>query len=157
MSAPLQRHPASAPAAESVGHLPLVAEGESCLEILTDRLRSSPGIVAIEADFRDNTLTVRYQPAQVAPDDLNAIADEVGAVFAQRVTYCEQRHSEGACSECALRLGRIPAAAVSEFQVTADRQRVGLARRHAPADAAELKRPLAPAKPWGATLSATEQ
>ena len=157
MSVPLQS-PAPAPAeTEATGHLPLVADGESCLEILTDRLRSSPGIVAIEADFRDNTLTVRYQPAQVAPDDLNAIADEVGAVFAQRVTYCEQRHSEGACAECALRLGRIPAAAASEFLVTADRRRVGLARRHVPADAAELKRPLAPAKPWGATLSASEQ
>jgi Zn2+/Cd2+-exporting ATPase len=157
MSAPLQRPPLAPPEAEAPGHLPLVADGESCLEILTDRLRSSPGIVAIEADFRDNTLTVRYQPAQVAPDDLNAIADEVGAVFAQRVTYCQQRHSQGACSECALRLGRIPAAAASEFQVTADPRRVGLARRQAPADAAELKRPLAPAKPWGATLSATEQ
>jgi Zn2+/Cd2+-exporting ATPase len=157
MSAPLPR-PTTAPLeAENDGHLPLVAGGESCLEILTDRLRSSPGIVAIEADFRDSTLTVRYQPAQVAPDDLNAIADEVGALFAQRVTYCERRHSEGACEECALRLGRIPAAAASEFQVTADRRRVGLARRHAPADAAELKRPLAAGKPWGATLSASEQ
>ena len=91
--------------------MPLVAGGESCLEILADRLRSSPGIVAIEADFRDNTLTVRYQPAQVAPDDLNALADEVGAVFAQRVTYCERRHAEGACEECALRLGRCWASA----------------------------------------------
>src|SRR6059036_999641 len=110
MSAPLQRHPPAAPEPDAPGHLPLLAEGESCLEILTDRLRSSPGIVAIEADFRDNTLTVRYQPAQVAPDDLNALADEVGALFAQRVTYCERRHSEGACEECALRLGRIPEA-----------------------------------------------
>src|SRR5262245_40590734 len=155
MSAPLQRQPPAAPGPEPAGHLPFAA-GESCLEILTDRLRSSPGIVAIEADFRDNTLTVRYQPAQVAPDDLNALADEVGAVFAQRVTYCERRHSEGACEECALRLGHIPDAAAAEFRVTADRRRVGLTRRDVPADSAELKRPLAGAKPWGATLSASE-
>ena len=156
MSAPLERQTPAVPEAGAAGHLP-VADGESCLEILTDRLRSSPGIVAIEADFRDNTLTVRYQPAQVAPDDLNALADEVGAVFAQRVTYCERRHSEGACEECALRLGRVPGAAAAEFQVTADRRRIGLTRRHVPPDSAELKRPLAAAKPWGATLSSAEQ
>src|SRR5262245_43852781 len=157
MSAPLQRQPPANAEPEGTAHLPYVAEGESCLEILTDRLRSSPGIVAIEADFRDSTLTVRYQPALVAPDDLNALADEVGAVFAQRVTYCERRHAEGACEECALRPGRVPEAAAAEFQVTADRRRVGLARRYAPPDAAELKRPLALAKPWGATLSSAEQ
>ena len=151
MSAPLQR-PAGTTEPET-GHLPLVAEGESCLEILTDRLRSSPGIVAIEADFRDSTLTVRYQPAQVAPDDLNALADEVGAMFAQRVTYCEQRQSAG----CALRLGRIPDGLATEFSVTADRRRIALSRRLEPPDSAELKRPLAGAKPWGAALSAEEQ
>jgi len=41
-------------------------------------MRSSPGVVAIEADFRANTLTVRYQPAQVTPDELNALAAELG-------------------------------------------------------------------------------
>src|SRR5512134_283038 len=153
MSVPMQRQPPAAPETGDPGHPPLVADGESCLEILSDRLRSSPGIVAIEADFRDNTLTVRYQPAMVAPDDLNALADEVGAVFAQRVTHCERRHSAGACEECALRLGRVPDAAAGEFRVTADSRRVGLERRHAPGDSAELKRPLAAAKPWGATLS----
>src|SRR5437899_97322 len=56
-----------------------------------------------------------------------------------------------------LGLARSPDGAAGEFRVTADRQRVGLARRNAPADSAELKRPLAPAKPWGATLSAAEQ
>jgi Cd2+/Zn2+-exporting ATPase len=157
MSAPLQRRPAATAEAEAAGHLPLVADGESCLEILADRLRSSPGVVAIEADFRDSTLTVRYQPAQVAPDDLNALADEVGGMFAQRVTYCERRQSVGSCEECALRLGRVPDGDAEEFQVTADRRRVGLARLHAPDGSAELKRPLTAAKPWGATLSAAEQ
>src|SRR5204863_1519197 len=45
-------------------HLP-IADGEGCLEILSDRLRRSPGVVAIEADFRDSTLTVRYEPGRV--------------------------------------------------------------------------------------------
>ena len=57
MSVPAPRAPET-PAT----HLPVVAEGEGCLEILSDRLRESPGVVAIEADFRDSTLTVRYQP-----------------------------------------------------------------------------------------------
>jgi hypothetical protein len=46
MSAPIQR---PAPETETASHLPLLAEGESCLEILADRLRSSPGIVATSA------------------------------------------------------------------------------------------------------------
>ncbi|HEY2956502.1 MAG TPA: heavy metal translocating P-type ATPase [Candidatus Eisenbacteria bacterium] len=157
MSAPMQRQP---PAVEERGgpdHMPLPVEGEGCLEILADRLRSSPGVVAIEADFRDSTLTVRYQPSLVAPEDVNALAGEVGALFAQRVTYCERRESPGACEECALRMGRMTPAAAAEFQVTADRRRVGLSRRQVPPDSAELKRPLAPAKPWGATLSSAEQ
>src|SRR5438093_5190926 len=96
-------------------HLPIAGPGEGCLEILSDRLRSSPGVVAIEANFRDATLTVRYQPTQVTLDELNALADEVGAMFAQRVTTCERRESLGACDECALRLGRIPADDEAEF------------------------------------------
>src|SRR6266545_6220818 len=104
MSTPVQRAapalhapatPVDGPAPDPGGHLPLVAEGEGCLEILSERLRSSPGVVAIEANFRDSTLAVRYQPTQVAPDDLNALAEEVGALFAQRVTYCERRQSPG--------------------------------------------------------------
>ena len=58
--------------------MPLVEDGEGCLEILADRLRDRPGVIAIEADFRESTLTVRYQPALVSPDDLNALADDVG-------------------------------------------------------------------------------
>ena len=61
-------------------HMPLPAEGEGCLEILADRLRARPGIVAIEADFKDSTLTVRYQPTRVSPEELNALADEVAAL-----------------------------------------------------------------------------
>src|SRR6266508_1776738 len=90
---PVPATPVDGPAPDPGGHLPLVAEGEGCLEILSERLRSSPGVVAIEANFR----------------------------------------------------------------VTADRGRVGLSRRVVPADSAELVRPLARAKPWGATLSTSEQ
>src|SRR5262249_56943408 len=88
---------------EFEGHLPIAADGAGCLEILAHRLRERPGIVAIEADFRDNTLTVRYQPARVTPDELNALADVVGTLFAQRVTACEKRESIDACEERALR------------------------------------------------------
>jgi Zn2+/Cd2+-exporting ATPase len=138
-------------------HLPDLSQGEGCLEILTERLRSSPGVVAIEADFRDHTLTVRYQPTLMAPDQLNALADEVGAMFAHRVTTCERRESLGSCAACALRLGRIPEGAAADFLVTAEPGRVGLSRRVVPIDSAELVRPLARTKPWGATLSAAEQ
>jgi len=48
-------------------HLPVAGDGEGCLEILAHRLRERPGIVAIEADFGDHTLTVRYRPALVTP------------------------------------------------------------------------------------------
>jgi Cd2+/Zn2+-exporting ATPase len=138
-------------------HLPIVAEGEGCLEILSDRLRTSPGVVALQADFREGTLTVRYQPALIEPDQLNALADEVGALFAQRVTYCERRQSLGSCEECALRLGRAPAGTDGGFEVTADPERIGLSRRQLPSDTAEMVTPLARAKPWGAKLTPAEQ
>src|SRR5262245_23948813 len=92
----------------STEHLPLPPGDEACLEILSERLRTSPGVVALEANFRENTLTVRYQPSRIEPDQLNTLADEVGALFAQRVTYCERREALGSCAECALRLGRVP-------------------------------------------------
>jgi len=134
-------------------HPPLVPNGEGCLEILFDRLRSSPGVVAIEADFRSNQLTVRYQPALVTPEQLNTLADEVGAMFAQRVTACERRQSQDACEQCALRLGHVPAAEGDGFVVIVDPGRVGLARRVVPPDSAEFRRPF---KPWGARMSGAE-
>ena len=39
------------------GHLPVSGDGEGCLEIIADRMRELPGVVAIEADFKDSTLT----------------------------------------------------------------------------------------------------
>jgi len=153
MSAPVERAPDMPSGAE---HLPIAADDPGCLAILSERLRESPGVVAIEADFRDNTLTVRYRPSQVEPDQLNALADEVGALFAQRVTYCARRETQGACHECDLRLGHGPRPDDREFAVTAEPSRVGLSRRAVPADTAELVRPLARSKPWGATFSAAE-
>src|SRR6266581_7991877 len=149
--------PVDGPAPDSGGHLPLVAEGEGCLEILSDRLRSSPGVVAIEADFRDSTLTVRYQPTLVGLDELNALAEEVGSLFAQRVTYCERRESLGACEECALRLGQVPEDQREELRAAAEKGRVSLSRRVIPVDSVELVRPLSQSKPWGATFSPAEQ
>jgi len=137
-------------------HPPIVGEGEGCLEIISDRLRVSPGVVAIEADFRDGTLTVRYEPAIVEPDQLNALADEVGALFAQRVTACERRESLGSCEECALRLGRVPVVDGEPYRVTAEPWRIGLSRGRVPPETAELVRPLAP-KPWGAKMTPAEQ
>src|SRR5262245_40579905 len=143
-------------ATEPMGHLPFAADGEGCLEILADRLRERPGIVAIEADFRDHTLTVRYQPALVTPDELNAVADEVGTLFSQRVTACEQRESIDACEACALRLGQLDAGAAAEFRASATRGRVSLARHEQPEDSVEVVRPLEH-KPWGARLTHEEQ
>src|SRR5437773_7708293 len=134
-------------------HLPVVADGEGCLEILLERLRTSPGVLAIEARFVDSTLAVRYDPVQVSPEVLNELADEIGALFAQRVTYCERRQTAEACEECALRLGRIPKPTQDEFAITAEPGRVGLARRDMPDGVAELVRPLSTSKPWGARLS----
>ena len=138
------------------GHLPLV-EGEGCLEILTERLQRSPGVVGIEADFRANTLTVRYQPALVAPDRLNELADEIGALFSQRVTHCDRRDSLGSCEVCALRMGQIPADRRAEFEARATPGGVSLSRRTLPVESAALTRPIAAPKPWGASLSAAEQ
>ena len=44
---------------------PLRDEAEGCLEIVSERLQSTPGIVAVEADFDRSTLAVRYQPSLV--------------------------------------------------------------------------------------------
>jgi len=156
-SAPREDPPALVTPGDGHTHRPRIEQGEGCIEILSDRLKHSPGIVAIEANFRDSTLKVRYQPGQVEPDQLNALADEVGALFAQRVTTCEQRQTLGSCDECAMRLGSIPDAQRAEFEAMADPGRVGLSRRVVPADSVELVRPLSTAKPWGARHSAAEQ
>ena len=47
-------------------HPPVAGDGEGCLAIVSDRLRASPGVVSIEANFKASTLTVRYQPTLVA-------------------------------------------------------------------------------------------
>jgi len=154
MNPPAEPHAVSPP---REGHLAYVAGGDGCLEIITDRLRSSPGVIAIEANFHDSTLHVRYQPAHIEPDRLNALAEEIAALFAQRVTACERRHAGAGCDECALRLGRVPEAEAPEFTVTAEPDRVGLARRVLPPDTAELVRPLSQSKPWGMPLSPAEQ
>src|SRR5438093_8378832 len=118
----------SAPVAPEIGqHFP-VPEGEGCLEILADRLRTSPGIVAIEADFRAASLTVRYQPAHVSTEQLNEVAEDIGALFSQRVTHCERREAFGSCEECALRLGSVPDAQAPEFRPISDGGRVGVTR-----------------------------
>ncbi len=146
----------SSPVADPQAHLPAPADGEGCLEILADRLRARPGIVAIEANFKDSTLTVRYQPSQVTPDELNALADDVGALFSQRVTACEQRETLDACEACALRLGHLAPGEAAEFSASATRGRVSLARREQPDDSVEVVRPLTH-KPWGARLTHAEQ
>ena len=137
-------------------HMPLPADGEGCLEILADRLRARPGIVAIEADFKDSTLTVRYQPTRVSPEELNALADEVGALFSQRVTACEKRETLDACEACALRLGQLAPVAAAEFRASATRGRVSLSRHQEPDDSIEVVRPLTN-KPWGARQTPAEQ
>ena len=145
---------AAAPVERPPEILPRVDGGEGCLEILSERLRRSPGVVAIEANFRDSTLTVRYQPNEILPDQLNALADEVGAMFAQRVASCEKRDVPGACAECALRMD---SAAADEFVTLTDPGHLGVARRRVPPDSVELVRPLSTAKTWGARNSAAEQ
>src|SRR5262247_315704 len=147
---------ASAEALPRPEHLPVAADGEGCLEILAHRLRERPGIVAIEADFSENTLTVRYRPALVTPDELNALADDVGTLFSQRVTACEKRESIDACEACALRLGRLDPGSAAEFRASATRGRISLVRHELPVDSVEVVRPLTH-KPWGARLTHEEQ
>jgi Zn2+/Cd2+-exporting ATPase len=150
MTVPLERPE------EPDAHLPVFQDDPGCLVLLTDRLKKSPGVVAIEADFRAGTLTVRYQPERIDAEQLNALADETGAMFAQRVTYCERREALGSCAECALRLGALTSEGDGEFAATAERGRVGLSRRAIPLDTVELVRPLVNTKPWGATFSNAE-
>ena len=142
----------TAPAA----HLPIAAGESGCLELLADRLSREPGILAIEADFRGATLTVRYQPSRLTPDALNTLADEVGALFAARVTECARRESLDSCEECALRLGHLRPEAAAEFHAQASQGRVSLARHDQPADGVEVVRPLTH-KPWGARQTPVEQ
>ncbi len=137
-------------------HLPLVPDGEGCIELLADRLREWPGVLAIEANFHASTLTVRYEPQSVTPDQLNAFADDVGAVFSQRVTVCEKRETLDACAECALRFGRLTPAERALFRASATPGRVSIARRDAEGSGVEVVRPLG-GKPWGAALSHEEE
>jgi Cd2+/Zn2+-exporting ATPase len=131
-------------------------DGEGCLEILADRLRDWPGVIAIEADFRASTLSVRYQPSLVSLDELNAFADDVGSVFAQRVTTCEKRDRLDACSECALRFGRLHAEDAAQLEATARHGFVRLARRTPAEEGVEIVRPLSE-KPWGAPFTPEEE
>ncbi|HTR98083.1 MAG TPA: heavy metal translocating P-type ATPase [Candidatus Acidoferrales bacterium] len=131
------------------------ADDEGCVELLADRLREWPGVIAIEADIRASTLAVRYQPERVTPDELNAFADEVGQLFAQRVTSCVRRDTADACAECALRFDR-RAASATQFHATASRGFVSVARREPADGAVEVIRPLS-GKPWGAAFTAEEQ
>ena len=137
-------------------HLPHLPDGEGCLEILAERLRVMPGIVAIEVDFAAAMVSVRYEPARIDPRQLTEFADEIATLFAHRVAACEQRSSPDACQECALRLGRLPDEHRGDFAVTASPLAVGLTRRVIPSGSLELRRPLAARKPWGATLSLGE-
>lgn len=137
-------------------HMPLGPEDSGCLEILADRLRDRPGVIAIEADFKERTLMVRYQPTRVSSEELNALADEVGALFSQRVTSCEKRDTIDACEACALRLGQLAPVAAAEFTASASKGRVALARKEQPADAVDVVRPIE-TKPWGARQTPVEQ
>lgn len=139
------------------GHLPIGPDSEGCIELLAERLREWPGVLAIEANFHQGTLTVRYEPLTVSPDQLNAFADQVGQLFAQRVTACEKRETLDACAECALRFGRLSGEDDARFQAAATPGRVSLARRGADGDGVEVVRPLAGGKPWGAPLSHEEE
>jgi Cd2+/Zn2+-exporting ATPase len=124
--------------------------------VLADRLREWPGVIAIEANFQASTLSVRYEPGAVSPDQLNAFADDVGALFARRVTSCEKRDTIDACPECAIRFGRLPESDSHDFLATASPSFVRLARKDADGAGAEIVRPLAE-KPWGATFSHEEE
>jgi len=137
-------------------HLPFPRDGEGCLEILAERLRVTPGILAVEVDFGASMVSVRYEPARIDPRQLTEFADEIATLFAHRVTTCEQRSNPDACHECALRLGRLPAGETGNFSVTASPSAVGLSRRVIPSGSLELRRPLEARKPWGATLSLEE-
>ena len=147
----------ASPTRPAGGHLPAPENGEGCIEILADRLREWPGVLAIEANFRASTLTVRYQPALVSPEQLNSFADEVGGVFAQRVTTCEKRDTLEACSECALRFGRLGPEDVAQFSADATPGTVRIARKRGGDQAGvEVVRPLSD-KPWGATMTHEEE
>lgn len=147
----------SLPAVPPSAHLPISGSGASCLEILLERLRVSPGVLAVEARFTDSTLAVRYDPVLVSPEGLNELADEIAALFAQRVTYCERRQATNACEECALRLGHVLEGDRDDFTVLAEPGRVSLARRTIPAGSAEIVRPLVTTKSWGERTTPAEQ
>ena len=137
-------------------HPPVVGDDAGCLELLAERMRAMPGVLALEADFRSGTLTVRYLPAHLTPEQLNALADDVGAAFVQRVNECEERESLDACSACALRLGTLSSQAANEFRASASPARVALARNVEDDGGVEVVRPLT-TKPWGARQTPVEQ
>jgi len=97
-AAPHPEAPESASGAAATLHPSFPPGGEGCLEILADRLRVTPGVVGVEVDFDGAMVTVRYQPTRIDPDHLNEFADEIAALFAQRVTQCERRLSADARS-----------------------------------------------------------
>jgi Cd2+/Zn2+-exporting ATPase len=138
------------------GHPDFPAGSDGCLEILAERLRTTPGLTGIDVDFAEAMVTVSYQPTRIEPQQLNQLVDEITALFSNRVTACEKRLTADACADCALRLGRLSPERVVDFEVTATPARVGLTLRSMPDDSVELRRSLAARKPWGATLSLDE-
>src|SRR5258706_9160507 len=133
------------------------AAADNCVEILLERLPSRPGVLAIEASFREGTLRIRYQPTRISLEELNALGDEVGVLISQRLQGCDRHGDQSACRECTVQLAESRPGLTRDFDASTAHGRVSLSRRVLPAESAEVVRPLVPTKPWGASLSNAEE
>lgn len=85
------------------------AEDQSCLELLDEVAEGEDGIVQVELDTANETLSFSYDPARVADEHIIHLAEVVAPTLQDRWQRCTMRLDKRggrACESCALALER---------------------------------------------------
>jgi Cd2+/Zn2+-exporting ATPase len=82
---------------------------QSCLELIDEAVAQEEGVINVEVDTKQETVTLDYDPNQFTEDDFNRIAQQFGPTLHKRWQTCTMRlgkHGGRACETCALSLER---------------------------------------------------
>ncbi|MEO8288241.1 MAG: cation-translocating P-type ATPase [Chloroflexota bacterium] len=98
----------SAPAAHAL-------HDDACVDLLREAVDAEPGIVEVNLDTENSTVSFGYDPALVAQPRLDEIAHELAPTIQQRLETCTLRVGQvggRACESCAVglerRMSRVP-------------------------------------------------
>jgi len=79
-------------------------EPERCTDAIGQVLLGYQGVHLANLDMDAGRLTLRYEPAVLPSEELQRLAERLGAVANERVEQCALRGQKGACEACALAL-----------------------------------------------------